>query len=145
MFTDKERFIADKIWQGFSLIKIAELLEYEGPMSAEHREALPSLIADVHTRIKKEVQRLPEVVEIALRKGFTPKEVFDTYQRLLPGVIAPWNLQVTIDGVAAKIAEEGERARETAEKQAAEAKRAAIQKQIEDAKATLRDKYGANL
>jgi len=83
------------------------------------------------------------IVEAALRKGFGKKEVLDgilSNSDLVPR----WDAEVLISGVAAKLDKETEPAREAAEKAASDARRAAIAKQIADAKEALKE-YGVDL
>ncbi len=133
--------IINLVWRGYGSLAIVK--EFNPGTAGEERE-----LSDAASTIRSEIETLVRdlrggIVEAALRKGFGEKEVLDgilSNSDLVPR----WDAEVLISGVAAKLDEENRPAREAAEKAASEARRTAIQKQIDDARASLRA-IGINL
>lgn len=131
---DKE--IVNYIWRGYGSLAIVK--EFSPTGDRAERELLDA-IAETRSAIEKLIQELPGIIEAALRTGnFTAQQIIETVMQDGQGLVPRFNVECLVSGIAAKIDKEGQTAREAAEKAAADAKKAAIHKQIDDATAALR-------
>ena len=133
MAYDKE--IVSRIWQNYSALDIIRDL---APGTDREERELFERISETRIAIEQLVRDLPEIIEAALRKGFTQREVVDVITEKGEGLVPSWNLEVMVAGIAGKLGKENSAEREAAERAEAEAKQAAIQKTIDDALANLR-------
>lgn len=133
--------IVSLFWRGFGTLAI--LREFNPGTAGEERE-IENAISETRTAVEKLRGDLPGIIRSALLKGFTHKQIFDTIFEKGEGLIPTWDLECLIAGVQKKLDDEGRPAREAAEKAEADARKAAIEKRISDAKQALRD-MGAQL
>ena len=124
------------IWRGFGFIQIGRELRTLDTLPSVEDEIRHAAVK-IRTEVENLVKTLPGDIETALRKGFSTKQVFDGIMGVTD-LIPVWNLDNFIAAAQRRIEDEGAPEREAAEKAASDARRAAIQKQIDDAKAALR-------
>lgn len=127
--------IVSYIWRGFGSIDIVKDL---APGTDREEQELFREISETRAAIEKLVRDLPPIIEAALGRGFTTQRVIETIITDGQGLAPRWNVECLVAGVQAKLNAEQKQAQEAAEKAASEARKAAIQKQIDDAKASLR-------
>lgn len=128
--------IINLIWRGYGSLAIVE--EFSPTGDRAERE-LSDAIGTIRTQIEDLVRDLRGgIVESALRGGFTTSQVLDTIKEHGQDLIPLFDLQCLIAGVQAKIDAEKQKEQDEVERVEAEARKLAIQKQIDDAKAALR-------
>ena len=128
--------IVSRIWQGYGWIEIVASL---APATGGEDDRLSEEVSRTRSAVEELVRDLPDIIEAALRKGFTQGEVIDVILDKGEGLVPRWNLEVMIAGIAGKLKKENTAEREAAERAEAETKKAAIQKTIDDALANLRN------
>ncbi len=128
------------IWRGFGSLDIVSEFtrRRDAPPGDRAEREISDAVSELRTQIEELVRDLRGgIVEAALRKGFGERDVLDGILNN-SDLIPQWDLQVLVSGVKAKIDAENKPAKEAAEKAEADARKAAIQKRIDDAKAALR-------
>ncbi len=125
------------IWRGFGFIEIGRQLRTLDTLPTVEDKISHAAI-EIRNEVENLVETLPGDIETALRRGFTAKEVFDGIMGVTD-LVPTWNLDNFIAAAQKRIDDENRPEREAAEKAASDARRAAIAKQIADAKQALRD------
>jgi len=139
MNTEIRKHAISLIWRGLNSLEVpAEIVKrFDIIPGGRQEQQISDAISDLRSEIEDVVKGLPETIKQAMRKGFTSAQIFDGIVGVTD-LIPEFELRCKISGVAAKLEDEGRPAREAAEKAESQARKAAIQKQIDDAKAALR-------
>ncbi|SRR6266404_3991612 len=128
--------IINLIWQGYNSFDIVK--EFSPLGDRAERELFDAACA-FRADIEKFVKEVPGLIELGLRNGFDSRQIFDTIDEQGEGLIPRWNLDNFIAAAQKRIEDENAPVIEAAEKAASEARRAAIQQRIDNARQALRD------